>query len=312
MIRQLLNRLSLSLPVLLGVIVICFILLQVAPSDPAAVLAGPTATEQDLQAIRQELGLDRPLVTQLGLYVWRLLHLDLGRSMISNAPVAQEIAATIGPTAELMFASVVWSIPIAILLGTVAAYRRGKLIDRFVMTLSVIGVSLPVFWVGLLLVQHVGGAGWLPYIGRNGPLWTQAGLASITLPALTLGSVLIGPVARITRTAVIETLSGDYVRTARAKGAGEPRVVLRHALRNALLPIVTLVGLQVGNLLGGAVVTESIYSWPGVGRMAVGAIFSGDFPLAQGAILVTALGFILINLIVDLLYAWLDPRARKS
>jgi len=312
MIRQLLNRLSLSLPVLLGVVVICFVLLQVAPSDPAAVLAGPTATEQDLQAIRQELGLDRPLAHQLGLYIWRLLHLDLGRSMISNAPVAQEIAATIGPTAELMFASVIWSVPLAILLGTVAAYRRGKLIDRLVMTLSVIGVSLPVFWVGLLLVQHVGGAGWLPYIGRNGPLWTQAGLASITLPALTLGSVLIGPVARITRTAVIETLSGDYVRTARAKGAGEPRVVLRHALRNALLPIVTLVGLQVGNLLGGAVVTESIYSWPGVGRMAVGAIFSGDFPLAQGAILVAALGFIVINLIVDLLYAWLDPRGRKS
>jgi len=312
MIRQLLNRLSLSLPVLLGVIVICFALLQVAPSDPAAVLAGPTATEQDLQAIREELGLDRPLATQLGLYVWRLAHLDLGRSMISNAPVSEEIAATIGPTAELMFASVIWSIPIAILLGTVAAYRRGRLIDRFVMTLSVIGVSLPVFWVGLLLVQYVGGAGWLPYIGRGGPLWTSAGLASITLPALTLGSVLIGPVARITRTAVIETLSGDYVRTARAKGAGEPRVVLAHALRNALLPIVTLVGLQVGNLLGGAVVTESIYSWPGVGRMAVGAIFSGDFPLAQGAILVAALGFILINLIVDLLYAWLDPRGRKS
>jgi len=312
MLRQLLNRLSLSLPVLLGVIVICFALLQVAPSDPAAVLAGPTATEQDLQAIRAELGLDRPLAYQLGIYIWRLLHLDLGRSMISNAPVSEEIAATIGPTAELMFASVVWSIPIAILLGTIAAYRRGKLIDRFVMTLSVIGVSLPVFWVGLLLVQHVGGAGWLPYIGRGGPLWTGAGLASITLPAITLGSVLIGPVARITRTAVIETLSGDYVRTARAKGAGEPRVVLAHALRNALLPIVTLVGLQVGNLLGGAVVTESIYSWPGVGRMAVGAIFSGDFPLAQGAILVAALGFILINLIVDLLYAWLDPRGRKS
>jgi len=312
MIRQLLNRLSLSLPVLAGVIVICFALLQVAPSDPAAVLAGPTATEQDLQAIREELGLDRPLATQLGRYVWRLAHLDLGRSMISNAPVAEEIAATIGPTAELMFASVIWSIPIAILLGTVAAYRRGRLIDRFVMALSVIGVSLPVFWVGLLLVQYVGGAGWLPYIGRGGPLWSSAGLAAITLPALTLGSVLIGPVARITRTAVIETLSGDYVRTARAKGAGEPRVVLAHALRNALLPVVTLVGLQVGNLLGGAVVTESIYSWPGVGRMAVGAIFSGDFPLAQGAILVAALGFIVINLIVDLLYVWLDPRGRKS
>jgi peptide/nickel transport system permease protein len=312
MIRQLLNRLTISLPVLLGVIVVCFVLLQVAPADPAAVIAGPTATADELAQVRQELGLDKPLMVQLTGYMWRLAHLDLGRSMISNVPVIDEIGGTIGATVELMLASVIWSIPLAILLGTLAAYRRGKLIDRFVMTLSVVGVSLPVFWVGLLLVQHVGGAGILPYIGRNGPLWTLAGLESIALPALTLGSVLIGPVARITRTAVIETLSGDYVRTARAKGAGEPRVVLRHALRNALLPIVTLVGLQVGNLLGGAVVTEQIYSWPGVGRMAVGAIFAGDFPLAQGAILVTALGFIFINLIVDLLYGYLDPRGQKS
>ncbi|WP_313457775.1 ABC transporter permease, partial [Achromobacter sp.] len=312
MIRQLLNRLAISLPVLLGVIVVCFVLLQVAPADPAAVIAGPTATADELAQVRQELGLDKPLLVQLTGYMWRLAQLDLGRSMISNVPVIDEIGGTIGATVELMLASVVWSIPLAILLGTLAAYRRGKLIDRFVMTLSVVGVSLPVFWVGLLLVQHVGGAGILPYIGRNGPLWTLAGLQSIALPALTLGSVLIGPVARITRTAVIETLSGDYVRTARAKGAGECRVVLRHALRNALLPIVTLVGLQVGNLLGGAVVTEQIYSWPGVGRMAVGAIFAGDFPLAQGAILVTALGFIIINLIVDLLYGYLDPRGQKS
>ncbi|OZI37420.1 peptide ABC transporter [Bordetella genomosp. 10] len=312
MIRQLLHRAYVSLPVLLGVILICFVLLQVAPGDPAAVIAGPTASAAQIADIRAEMGLDKPWPYQLGMYVWRLVHLDLGRSMITNVPVVDEIAGTIGATAELMLASVVWSVPLAIFLGTVAAYRRGKLVDRFVMTLSVIGVSLPVFWVGLLLVLYVGGAGWLPYIGRGGPLWTIAGLASIALPALTLGSVLIGPVARITRTAVIETLSGDYVRTARAKGAGEGRVVLRHALRNALLPIVTLVGLQVGNLLGGAVVTEQIYSWPGIGRLAVGAIFSGDYPLTQGAILVTALGFIFINLIVDLLYGYLDPRGKKS
>lgn len=312
MIKQLLNRLYTSIPVLLGVILVCFVLLQVAPADPAAVIAGPTATAADLAAVRQQLGLDQPLIHQLSLYVWRLLQFDLGRSMISNVPVIDEISSTIGATAELMLASVAWSIPLAILLGTLAAYRRGKLIDRTVMALSVVGVSLPVFWVGLLLVQYVGGAGILPYIGRDGPIWTLDGLRSLALPALTLGSVLIGPVARITRTAVIETLGGDYVRTARAKGAGERQVVLRHALRNALLPIVTLVGLQVGNLLGGAVVTEQIYSWPGVGRMAVGAIFAGDFPLAQGAILVTALGFIIINLIVDLLYGYLDPRGNKS
>lgn len=258
------------------------------------------------------MGLDEPLWYQLALYVWRLLHLDLGRSMISNTLVLDEIRATVGATAELMFASVVWSVPVAIFLGTVAAYRRGRAIDRLVMLMSVVGVSLPVFWIGMLLIQYVGGAGLLPYLGRAGPLWTREGLVAIVLPALTLGSVLVGPVARITRTAVIETLSADYVRTARAKGAGELRVLVRHALRNALLPVVTLVGLQIGALLGGAVVTEQIFSWPGLGRLAVGALFSGDFPLAQGAILVTALGFIVINILVDMLYVYLDPRGHKQ
>lgn len=307
-----LNRLLTSLSVLAGVIVIGFVLIQVAPADPAAVRAGGSATAEEIAEIREEMGLNRPVVVQLGLYVWRLAHLDLGRSMISSQPVADEISATVGPTVELMLASVVWSIPLAIALGVVAAYRRGRFVDRLVMLVSVCGVSLPVFWVGMLLIQTIGGAGWLPYLGRGGPLWTLDGLAAIALPAITLGSVLIGPVARITRTAVIETLGSDYVRTARAKGAGEVRILVRHALRNALLPIVTLVGLQVGNLLGGAVVTEQIFSWPGIGRMAVSAIFSSDFPLAQGAILVTAVGFLVINLVVDLLYASLDPRGSKQ
>ena len=307
-----LNRLLTSLSVLAGVIVIGFVLIQVAPADPAAVRAGGSATAEEIAEIREEMGLNRPVVVQLGLYVWRLAHLDLGRSMISSQPVADEISATVGPTVELMLASVIWSIPLAIALGVVAAYRRGRFVDRLVMLVSVCGVSLPVFWVGMLLIQTIGGAGWLPYLGRGGPLWTLDGLAAIALPAITLGSVLIGPVARITRTAVIETLGSDYVRTARAKGAGEVRILVRHALRNALLPIVTLVGLQVGNLLGGAVVTEQIFSWPGIGRMAVSAIFSSDFPLAQGAILVTAVGFLIINLVVDLLYASLDPRGSKQ
>lgn len=306
------NRLLTSLSVLAGVIVIGFVLIQVAPADPAAVRAGGSATAEEVAEIREEMGLNKPVIVQLGLYVWRLAHLDLGRSMISSQPVADEISATVGPTVELMLASVIWSIPLAIALGVLAAYRRGRMVDRLVMLVSVCGVSLPVFWVGMLLIQTVGGAGWLPYLGRGGPLWTLDGLAAIALPAITLGSVLIGPVARITRTAVIETLGSDYVRTARAKGAGEARILVRHALRNALLPIVTLVGLQVGNLLGGAVVTEQIFSWPGIGRMAVSAIFSSDFPLAQGAILVTAVGFLIINLVVDMLYASLDPRGSKQ
>ena len=228
-------------------------------------------------------------------------------------PVSQELGATIGPTLELMFASLIWAIPLGILLGTVAAYWRGSLFDRAVMAFAVAGVSVPVFFVGLILIWFVGFQ-WelLPFTGRAGPMWTAEGLAAITLPALTLGGVFVGPVARMTRTAVLDVLGADHVRTARAKGLAERIVVMHHALRNALIPVVTLIGLQIGFLLGGAVVTETIFSWPGVGRLAVGAILSSDMPLAQGTIIVLSLGFIVINLVVDVLYAVLDPRVRAS
>ena len=249
---------------------------------------------------------------QFALYLGRVLQFDLGRSMISNRPVIEEIASTIGPTVELMLACLVWAVPIGITLGTLAARKRGTWIDRLIMAVSVAGVSMPVFWIGLLLIQYVGGAGLLPFQGRGGPLWTSDGLRHIVLPALTLGLVFIGPVARMTRTSVLDTLGADYVRTARAKGAPEWRVVMRHALRNALIPVVTLIGLQIGFLLGGAVVTETMFAWPGVGRMAVGAISSTDFPLAQGAILMLAVAFLAINLVVDVLYAYLDPRIARQ
>jgi len=302
------QRLIISIPVLLGVLLIGFLLLQVVPTDPAIILAGPTASQAEVEAIRQQLGLDRPLWEQFGLYLLRVLQFDLGRSMISNRPVLDELQATLGPTFELMLACLVWAIPAGIVLGTQAARRRGQWTDRVIMAFSVAGVSMPIFVVGLLLIQYVGGAGLLPFQGRGGPLWTSTGLLHIILPALTLGAVFIGPVARMTRTSVLETLGADYVRTARAKGASERQVVLRHALRNALIPVITLIGLQIGFLLGGAVVTETMYSWPGVGRMAVGAISSSDFPVAQGAIMVLAVSFIAINLVVDVFYGYLDPR----
>lgn len=301
-----------SLPVLLGVLLIGFLLLQVVPTDPATVSAGPSATKADIEAIRQQMGLDKPVWLQFALYLGRILQLDLGRSMISNRAVSEEIGLTLWPTIELMLACLVWAVPLGILLGTLAARRRGTLIDRFIMALSVMGVSVPVFWVGLLLIQHIGGAGLLPFQGREGPIWTSAGFRSIILPAVTLGAVFVGPVARMTRTSLLETLNADYVRTARAKGASDWRVTIRHALRNALIPVVTLVGLQIGFLLGGSIVTETMFAWPGVGRMAVGAITSSDFPLAQGAILILAIGFMAVNLIVDVLYAYLDPRIARS
>lgn len=311
MIGQIGERLLLSLPVLLGVTLLGFLLLQLVPGDPAIVLAGPAATPDVVEAIRQDMGLNEPLWRQLLLYLERLAQGDLGRSLISNKTVASELGAAIGPTAELMLACLIWSIPLGVGLGALAAVHRGRLLDRIVMAISVAGVSLPIFFICLLLIQYVGVA-WrlLPFLGRGGPLWTVEGLRHIALPALSLGLIFIGPVARMTRASMLEVLRLDHVRTARAKGLSETRVILRHGLRNALIPVITLVGLQAGYLLGGAVVTESIFSWPGVGRLAVGAILSSDFPLAQGAILALALAFIAVNLTVDVLYAWLDPRVR--
>ena len=311
MLPQVANRLLISVPVLFGVLLLgCFLLILV-PGGPAIVLAGPAATPEVVAAIREEMGLDEPVLVQFSSYLGRVLQGDLGRSLISNMTVSSELGAAVGPTAELMLACLIWSIPLGIALGTLAAVYRGKLIDRAVMAISVAGVSLPIFFICLMMI-HIVGVKWqlLPFIGRGGPLWTVDGLRHIALPALSLGAIFIGPVARMTRSSVLEVLKLDHVRTARAKGLSEMRVILRHGLRNALIPVVTLVGLQAGYLLGGAVVTESIFSYPGLGRLAVGAILSSDFPLAQGAILVLALAFILINMIVDILYALLDPRVQ--
>ncbi len=309
---MLLRRLGLSIPVLLGVMVFGFLLLQMVPGDPAVVLAGPIAPPDVVEQIRKSMGLDQPVIVQFWMYFERILSGDLGRSLISNKPVTDELAAAIGPTIELMVACLIWSIPLGIAMGTVAAMKRGSLVDRGIMALSVAGVSLPVFFICLLLIQLFGMTfRWFPFVGRGGPVWTLEGLRHIALPALSLGMVFIGPVARMTRSSVLEVLKLDHVRTARAKGLTERAVVVRHALRNALIPVVTLVGLQAGYLLGGAVVTETIFSWPGVGRLAVGGILSSDFTIAQGCILVMALTFIAINLIVDILYSVLDPRVQK-
>lgn len=313
MMRHVLQRLMLAVPVLLGVLLVGFLLMQVVPNDPAVVRAGPTATIDVIEAIRRDLGLDKPVWVQFLIYLGRLLQGDLGVSIINNIPVARELGNTIGPTLELIFASLVWSIPLGIAAGTAGAYRRGTWLDRAIVAASVAGVSVPVFLLGLGLVWLLGFQ-WqvLPFTGRTGPLWTLEGLRGVVLPALTLGGVFVGPVARMARSAVLDVLGLDHVRTARAKGLTERAVVIRHALRNALIPIVTLVGLQIGFLLGGAVVVESIFSWPGIGRLAVGAILSSDAPMAQGTIIILSVGFILVNLAVDVLYAVLDPRIREA
>ena len=313
MLRHVGQRLLLAIPVLLGVLLVGFLLMQVVPTDPAVVRAGPTASAEVVAQIRADLGLDKPLWWQFAVYVGRLAHGDLGVSIINNVPVTQELGDTIGPTIELMVSCLIWSIPLGIAMGTASAYWRGSLLDRAVMALAVALATLPVFFIGLLLIWLFGFY-WqiLPFTGRGGPLWTLDGLKAIIMPALALGASFIGPVARMTRTAVLDVLDAEHIRTARAKGLGEFAVVMHHALRNALIPVVTLIGLQIGFLLGGAVVTETVFSWPGVGRLAVGAILSSDFPMAQGTILVLSLAFILINLAVDVLYAVLDPRMRLA
>mgnify|MGYP002379022094 CR=1 FL=1 len=286
---HLVHRALLSIPVLFGVLLLGFMLLQLVPGDVAQVIAGPQAPPEVVEQIRKDLGLDRSLVIQFALYISRVMVGDLGYSMINNTPVIHELAEAIGPTVELMVACLFWSVPIGIALGTIAAVNRGGILDRIIIAVSVLGVSTPVFFIGLMLIMYVGYQ-WelLPFLGRAGPLWTLDGIAHIALPALTLGLIFIGPVARMTRTAALEVMNADYVRTARAKGLTETTVIIHHVLRNALIPVITLIGLQAGFLLGGAVVTETIFSWPGVGRLAVGAILARDLPLAQGSILVLA------------------------
>ncbi|WP_417676749.1 ABC transporter permease [Pseudodonghicola sp.] len=310
MTGRLAHRVVTSFFVLVGVLLVGFLMLQVLPADPAAAIAGPTGTEEEITAIRRHLGLDQPVLVQFGLYLQRVAMGDLGRSVINNAAVGDELLRAAGPTLELMLAAMVWSLPLGLALGILAALKRGGLIDRGVMAVSVAGVSIPVFWVGLLMIQFAARTRAFPIQGRGGPLWSAEGLAHILLPATALGLILLGPIARMTRTTLSEALSADHVRTARAKGAGELRVILGHALRTALLPIITLVGLQIGSLMGGAVITETIFSWPGVGRLAVSSITTGDYPMAQGAILFLAVAFILVNVAVDLLSELADPRLR--
>jgi ABC-type dipeptide/oligopeptide/nickel transport system permease component len=313
MLNQLGHRLLTSVPVLLGVLLLGFTLMQLIPGDVARVIAGPTATQEIVDQIRSDLGLDRPVALQFFSYLGRVLQGDLGFSMINNTRVTAELADALWPTAELVIACLIWAVPAGIGLGAIAAMNRGGWIDRVVIAISVIGLSTPVFFFALILMIYLGYYWQLfPFLGRSGPIWTLAGLHGIVLPALTLGLSFIGPVARMTRTSALEVMNADHVRTARAKGLRERAVVLKHVLRNALIPVVTLVGLQAGFLLGGAVVTETIFSWPGVGRLAVGAILSRDMPVAQGAILSLAVAFVVINMIVDLAYAALDPRVKSG
>jgi peptide/nickel transport system permease protein len=299
------RRLLVAIPTLFGVATVIFSLLRLLPGDPATLIAGPTATPESIANIRHQLELDQPLWLQYLGFLGRLLRGDLGISNRTGSPVVQEIFTRMPFTASLAVTSLVLAIVIGVAAGVVASTRRNSGTDLGISGAAVFGVSMPTYWLGLMLIIVF--AVHLRVLPAAG---VDRGPVSLVLPAITLALFSMGLVARQTRSAMLEVLGQDFVRTARAKGAGRSVVLIRHALRNALLPIVTTIGLQFGALLGGAVLTESVFAWPGVGRLLVDSIGSRDYPVVQGVVLLLSLAFIAINLLTDLLYAYVDPRIR--
>lgn len=311
-IRAILTRLLSTIPVLFGVSLLSFCIVALVPGDPVVAALGLEASPQAIATLRAQFALDRPLPVRFAAWLWHVLHGDLGRSIESGQPVAAMVLRALGPTLELALAALILSWLVAVPAGILAAVRRGRPSDWIASVAALVGLSLPSFWLGILLILAFSvDARLLPSSGFVALSADPAGaMAHLALPALTLAAGLAAGMARMTRAAMLEVLSADYIRTARAKGLGRRDVVLGHGFRNALIPVVTLSGLQFGQLLGGVVVTETIFAWPGVGKLTVDAIFARDYPVVQGAILLTATLFVLVNLGVDLLYAVLDPRLR--
>ncbi len=312
MLSYILRRLAATVPVLFTVAVMVFLMLRLTPGDPAAIIAGDNATTQQILDIRTKLGLEQPILQQFFIWLGGLLRGELGESFFFRKTVFELISERIEPTLSLAFLTIVLAVLIAIPLGVLAAYKQGTWIDRIVMGFSVIGFSVPVFVIGYLLIYVFAiKLGWFPVQGYqrigNG-VWPW--FRSLVLPACTLSVIYVALIARMTRTSVLEVLSEDYIRTARAKGQTEVKVLFQHALKNAAVPIVTVVGIGVALLIGGVVVTESVYSIPGLGRLTVDAVLARDFPVIQAIILAFSFVYVLINLLVDLSYTIFDPRIR--
>ncbi|MGH7264844.1 MAG: ABC transporter permease [Candidatus Rokuibacteriota bacterium] len=300
--RYLGERFAASVVTLFGVSIIVFLMVRVLPGDPARVIAGLLASEEDVQRLRVELGLDRPLHVQYGVFLSRLVRGDLGKSARTSAPVIEELTPRLRATVGLAGLSAGLAAVLGIAAGTLAASRPYSRFDYLLSLVTLFGLSMPVYWLGLMLIVVFAiQLNWLPAAGAEGP-------TSVILPALTLAAFSVALIARMTRSSMLEVLGEDYVRTARAKGLAESWIVARHALKNALIPIVTVVGLQFGSLLGGAVLTESVFGWPGMGLLLIESIFSRDYAMVQGIVLVFSFLFIVTNLAVDLLYGIIDPR----
>ncbi len=334
MLKYIIKRLLLLIPVLLGVSIIVFVVMHVFTQDPAATILGQHATAEKIEALRQELGLYDPLYVQYWNFLKGAVQGDLGNSLITKTPVTKEIFSRFPATIELALAAMLIASVFGIIIGVISAVKQNTAIDYMGMITALIGVSMPIFWLGLVLIVVFSVTlHWLPVAGRiqiglepqsitnfyfldsiltgNTEALVSA-LKHIVLPAVALGSYSMAIIARMTRSTLLEIIGQDYVRTARAKGLFERTVILKHALRNALIPVTTVIGLQLGALLGGAVLTETVFSWPGIGSYAVDAILKSDYPVVQGAVIIIATVFVLVNLIVDLLYGVLDPRIKHS
>lgn len=325
MFRYIIRRLIQLLPLLIGVSILVFLLGHLAPGDPVRMLLGEEATAEDVARLHAVYGFDQPLPTQYFRWFVRAIQGDFGVSIRQSIPVSTLIFERLGATMELAIVSVIIAVLLGIPLGLFAATRRGSIWDYVTMIFSLLGVSMPGFWLGLMLLSYVAlNVSWLPMFGRDasviGGFWTLitqfdasqlvTAVRHVLLPATALGVSMMAIIARLTRSSLLEVLSKDYIRTAQAKGLKRSIVVVKHGLRNALLPVITIVGIQFGSMLGGAVVTETVFAWPGVGRLVVNAISQRDFPLVQGGVLMMAIVFTFVNLLVDISYALVNPRIR--
>ncbi len=336
MLKYLLKRISLLIPTLIGVATLVFAMVALSPGDPARVMLGERANKEQLEKLRSELGLDRPLIEQYGIYMKNMVQLDFGESIKTGRKVSEEIKELYPATIELAFFAMLFATTLGIIIGVLSATRRNTWIDYTSMVGALFGVSMPVFWLALVLMMIFSvGLNWLPTGGRiniryyfeaitnfyiidtfiywirdGDPKFLISSLKHIVLPAAALGTIPLAIIARVTRSSMLEVLKQDYVKTARSAGILENRVVYRYALKNALLPVITIIGLQFGLLLSGAILTETIFAWPGIGRWIYKAIEARDYPAVQGGVIVIATTFVLINLVVDVLYSIVNPKIR--
>ncbi|MFZ5818250.1 MAG: ABC transporter permease [Bacillota bacterium] len=313
MYRYIIRRLLAIIPVLIGASFLVFSAVRLAPGDPARTIVGESASAELVEQVRKEMGLDKPLLTQYAVFATRALSGHLGKSLRTNDSVARELADKLPNTLKLTVAALTLAAIAGVGAGVVAATRRNSVFDNTSMVISLLGVSMPVFWLGFLLMLLFSIT--LPKLLGTGPLLPPTGAGTwkhLIMPSITLAAYSTGIIARMTRSSMLEVLQKDFIRTARAKGLADRAVIYKHALRNALVPVVTIMGLQVGTLLGGAVLTETVFSWPGVGGLLVNGILFRDYPVVQGTVLFITCAFVLVNLFVDLLYAVLDPRIRYN